>query len=163
MLSKNWLIAKEMKNIKTMMMSATILLGMGMMTMAQTAAAAPTLKQTMDWLTDYVVRETGCEDGVYIIKSSYDLQHRQVYFTEDNKHKISIPLYNIKQIETKSYGEDPSCWKVKVTNSDSSIKYVDEFRSSILIMGFRTKEAANRVTKALRHAAKLTPKPKELF
>lgn len=62
----------KVNRLKTMILSAAMLLGISALALPQAAVAEPTLKQTMDWLTDYVVRVTGCEDSPYIIKSSYD-------------------------------------------------------------------------------------------
>ncbi|MBL4760567.1 MAG: hypothetical protein JKY80_06930, partial [Mariprofundaceae bacterium] len=53
------------------------------------AEAEPTLKQTMNWLTDYLVRESGCTyDGdttIAITGASYDATGQYFIIKEDRR------------------------------------------------------------------------------
>ncbi|PCI43504.1 MAG: hypothetical protein COB41_06935 [Proteobacteria bacterium] len=142
------------------------------------AEAEPTLKQTMNWLTDYLVRESGCTyDGdttIAITGASYDATGQYFIIKEDRRVLSEkpddlvtkrIPLYAITKVET-IFRENAGCAYVKIDTAKKDIKIDDDlYLSSSKLRFFRTKEAAERVSKALRHAMKLSHKPhrNELF
>ncbi|PCH49552.1 MAG: hypothetical protein COC22_06445, partial [Flavobacteriaceae bacterium] len=68
-------MGENMIKLKTLVMSVGMLMNV-LVFSPMHAEAGPTLKQTMDWLNDYLPRETGCTNEgsitMFVTKSSYD-------------------------------------------------------------------------------------------
>jgi len=168
-----------MKNTLQMMMVAGGLM-LALMTAMPLAAQAegqpepnkPTMQETMAWLGDYMIKRSGKHGGwnaAKIVDFYFDFEKEEMHLTEhysaDDNATIVIPIWTLKEVEINGRSVTAI---VNFKSSEANIKDTNEktgevvMRTEIVIGEYDPEGVADRIKRALIHAAKLA-KPRELF
>ena len=151
------------------------------------AEEKPSLKQTMDWLSDYLPREGHCTNiaSYKTIKTEllYDSKRQTIHITEyinalklaDGRYFLTkdLPLYTLKKLKTVYLG---GCWALQWQSKENDIRVQAWYKQGkdgatpmiedgVNLVWFKDEASVIRAAKAFRHAASLAEEPPrtELF
>jgi|GEM_PF-4356898 len=182
-----------MKNkLKMRVMSAAMVLGMGMLAMPLTVQAGnsgPGFQKTIDWMADFLKRKGTCLEAQgnvtkHFNRVSYSSKDGMLWFRgnmtdisegdeQTGSQTIVFPIAKLDRVLTNTDGQ---CFSVTAVLNDNVMRrkvvaegFVEGWQRSngsfTNMAYFHTKEDAERLAKALNYLSKIAPKikSKELF